>query len=82
MAKSSRYLTIVGIAILLAVLWYFFIRSDSSGPTELENVALQRSAVPEINFSVLEDEDLKDFKSWSVVPLKPVPTGKSNPFSQ
>lgn len=82
MTKSSRYLAIVGAVILLLVLWYFFFVRSGAPPPEFESVVSSRKSVPDINFSILEDEALQNFKSWSVVPLPPVPTGRANPFSK
>lgn len=81
--KPSRSLLILGAVVLVAILWYFlFVRSAGGPAPGLEDTASRRSQVPEINFSIFESGKIEEFKSWSVLPLEPPATGRTNPFSR
>ncbi len=75
---------LVFVIVIGAIVMWLFSRTPSGPPQDgaTDIAASAGTAVPELNFSVLESETFSRFKVWSVIPLRPGATGKSNPFGQ
>jgi len=80
---KSRYLQVLGAVVVLALAWYFlFVRSGYAPEPGVGSGSSREVFVPNIDFSVFESGKIEEFKSWSVIPLEPGATGRTNPFSR
>lgn len=89
--KQRQQLLIILFAVIMLavgiVLYIGIFKKPNISSESFERGVIDRdididSDVPFLDISIFDEEVLKLFRPWSVLPLEIGPTGKVNPFSQ